>query len=47
MGSFGFTWTNGLLPTLGGALWANAVAGKQMVTRMSSDRIVNLPFASI
>jgi len=45
IGSFGFTRTTGLLPTLGGAPWANAVAEKQIATRMSSDLIVNLPFA--
>jgi len=46
IGSFGFTWTRGLLPSFGGALWANAVVEKQIATRMNNDLIVNLPFAS-
>ena len=34
------------MPILGGAFCANAVAEKQIATRMSNDLIVNLPFAS-
>ena len=40
IGSFGVTWKSGLLPTLGGSLWASAVAEKQMATRTNTDFIV-------
>jgi hypothetical protein len=42
---FGFICTNGLLPTLGGAVWANAVAEKPIAARTSKTLIVNFPFA--
>jgi hypothetical protein len=35
-----------LLPTFGGALWANAVDEKKITTRMNSGLIINSPFAS-
>jgi hypothetical protein len=41
IGSFGFTWKSGLLPTLGCSLWANAVAEKQMATRTNTDFTVS------
>ena len=42
---FGFICTNGLLPILGGAVWANAVAEKPIAARTSKTLIVNFPFA--
>jgi hypothetical protein len=45
IGSFGFPWVSGLLPTLGGALWANAVAEKPIAARTCKILIVNFPFA--
>src|SRR5260370_41911089 len=44
---FGFTCTNGLLPTLGGALWANAVAEKPIAARTSKTLIVISPSTSV
>jgi hypothetical protein len=41
---FGFICTNGLLPILGGALWANAVAEKPIAARTSKTLIVISPF---
>src|SRR5260370_6769504 len=46
IGSFGFTCTSGLLPTLGGASSANAYAEKQIATKMSKTLIVISPSAS-
>src|SRR5260370_40661093 len=43
VGSFGFTWTSALLPTLGGALCANAAAEKLIATRISKPLIIIFP----
>jgi UDP-N-acetylenolpyruvoylglucosamine reductase len=43
IGATGFTCFSGLPPTLGSALWANAVAEKQIEMRMSV--LHHLPFA--
>jgi hypothetical protein len=40
IGSFGFTWASGLLPTLGGALWANAVSENPIAARTSKTLMV-------
>jgi hypothetical protein len=45
VGSFGFTRTNGLLPTFGGLSLAKAFAEKQIATRMTRALIVIFPFS--
>jgi hypothetical protein len=43
IGSLGLTWASGLLPTFGGASWANVCADKQIATRTSQVFIVLSP----
>jgi hypothetical protein len=46
IGSFGFTWTSGLLPIFGDASSANADAEEQIATKTSKARIVTSPSPS-